>query len=222
MISESLRKRAAKARALREAGIFKRMPLTAAEHARRLDLLLKGKEEGLTIEAIATRGGMYGGSFYNWVKRYHPEHLPPPRKKTEPPPALQLPPSKMLPTHVTAERARIWVEGSARGDTWAAMARKAGVTREAWKEWVYRNVPGASELRGEPCQSIQRLLARDLSPREAPRPKKRRPCITCSDPFDSEGPGHRMCGECRSRAASSSPYEPDYGRSARQMPARRA
>jgi len=31
-----------------------------------------------------------------------------------------------------------------------------------------------------------------------------RPCLTCREPFTSEGPGNRMCKDCRNRNVS--PY----------------
>jgi len=34
-----------------------------------------------------------------------------------------------------------------------------------------------------------------------------RPCLTCGKPFPSEGPGNRMCKDCRNRADGVSPYE---------------
>ena len=41
--------------------------------------------------------------------------------------------------------------------------------------------------------------------------RKQRLCMTCRDPFPSDGPHHRMCLYCRTRAASASPYEPQPG-----------
>lgn len=40
----------------------------------------------------------------------------------------------------------------------------------------------------------------------APRPVKRRPCLCCERPFDSEGPGNRLCMGCRVKASEVSPY----------------
>lgn len=39
-----------------------------------------------------------------------------------------------------------------------------------------------------------------------PRPTQRRPCLRCRSPFDSHGPGNRLCGECRARSADASPF----------------
>lgn len=205
------------------------MPLTSAEHARRLAMLLKGKDEGLTIEAIATRGGMYGASFYNWVKRYHPEHLPPPRAKAahKPVHVNSIAPSKMLPADVVAHRVRVWNLGQENGLTWVAMAEAAGVSVGAWQEWVVRNIPDAVKAPKRPPSWIGDQSA--VKNRSEHRPRAittktytTRPCMTCGDPFKSAGPGNRLCSYCNSRAASSSPYEPEFGRAARQMPARRA
>ena len=36
-----------------------------------------------------------------------------------------------------------------------------------------------------------------VPPARSPRAARRRPCITCGAPFDSEGPHNRMCDACR-------------------------
>lgn len=48
------------------------------------------------------------------------------------------------------------------------------------------------------------LMKRDQ--RLADRPVTRRPCLRCSTPFDSHGPGNRLCTPCRARSAEASPY----------------
>ncbi len=39
---------------------------------------------------------------------------------------------------------------------------------------------------------------------EPPRQTVIRPCLSCRSPFESEGPGNRMCPQCRGRSVS--PY----------------
>ena len=41
-----------------------------------------------------------------------------------------------------------------------------------------------------------------------PNPRRRRACLTCARPFLSDGPGNRMCGDCRVAATDVSPFEP--------------
>lgn len=40
----------------------------------------------------------------------------------------------------------------------------------------------------------------------SPKQTKVRPCLCCRHPFESEGPGNRMCAECRARDVS--PFAP--------------
>lgn len=39
-----------------------------------------------------------------------------------------------------------------------------------------------------------------------PLPTETRACLRCRKPFESEGPHHRLCGPCASRASETSPY----------------
>lgn len=50
----------------------------------------------------------------------------------------------------------------------------------------------------------KRALERELKPqRTDPRP---RTCLSCGKVFDSDGPGNRICPECRSKQAEVSPH----------------
>ena len=40
----------------------------------------------------------------------------------------------------------------------------------------------------------------------AAKPITVRPCLRCRSPFDSHGPGNRLCPACRARSADASPY----------------
>lgn len=46
--------------------------------------------------------------------------------------------------------------------------------------------------------------ARDLDGN--PRRMTQRACLRCRKGFDSAGPGNRLCGDCRVKAADASPY----------------
>ena len=39
-----------------------------------------------------------------------------------------------------------------------------------------------------------------------PRPTTPRACLRCRKDFHSTGPGNRLCGDCRVKAADASPY----------------
>lgn len=41
---------------------------------------------------------------------------------------------------------------------------------------------------------------------DAPIAPKQRPCLRCRKPFDSAGPGNRVCAACSNRAGEMSPY----------------
>ena len=47
-------------------------------------------------------------------------------------------------------------------------------------------------------------------PQVAANGRKVRACLCCSREFVSEHAGHRLCGYCRSNAASESPFEAGY------------
>ena len=45
-------------------------------------------------------------------------------------------------------------------------------------------------------------------PNGEPKLTTRRPCLCCRKDFGSEGPGNRLCIDCRLKASDLSPYAP--------------
>lgn len=103
----------------------------------------------------------------------------------------------------------------------------AETIRRFWRDRGYRievavvNVKGRSstggplriaEIISDTVNGLPRGYSgslRDLVPvATLPDPAtKTRPCITCSTPFESFGPGHRMCSDCRERASGRNRHE---------------
>ncbi len=75
-------------------------------------------------------------------------------------------------------------------------AQRLTVERDGYCWSVFKNGLRVFGPTGNQAQAEEK---RDKLEREARR--KRRPCITCGDPFLSDGPGNRMCDKCRARAS---------------------
>jgi hypothetical protein len=67
----------------------------------------------------------------------------------------------------------------------------------------YLRAAGAAEKGARP-RTVASSHFRDAD--GAAKPTTRRPCLRCRLPFDSHGPGNRMCPACRARTADASPY----------------
>jgi hypothetical protein len=74
-------------------------------------------------------------------------------------------------------------EGRRRGDTWVAIAEAIGLTYNGLVRWM--------------SMAVER------------RPTTTKPCMTCGEPIQSEGPHHRRCAACFGLDVS--PYTPDPG-----------
>ena len=63
---------------------------------------------------------------------------------------------------------------------------------------------------------VEQLVARGLvvghGRRYAPAPKRLRTCLGCDQPFSSEGPWNRLCGECRDRNPGKQRYKTAFPR----------
>lgn len=175
--------------------------ITAEEHARRLAILVDGLAVKAPFSVMALEAGLAHATFYNWVARFHPEHIGPRRMAAE----------------KAALRHSIVKPGLDAGKSWAAMAIEAGCDKKTLRQWAELNGYDV-DAAGDGRKAVHVRVERE---RFTPTFTLRN-CLRCGDQFKSHGPGNRMCVPCHGRAASSSPYEPDYGRAARQMPARRA
>ncbi len=74
-------------------------------------------------------------------------------------------------------------------------AQRLTVERDGYGWSVYK---GGLRVFG-PSNQAQAEEKCDALERDARR--KRRSCITCGEPFLSDGPGNRMCDKCRARAS---------------------
>ena len=72
----------------------------------------------------------------------------------------------------------------ARASMLLAAERRAARAREG-------DLPGQAKPKKRTWPSVA------SDPDDPPRQTKRRPCLRCTRPFDSEGPGNRMCEPCR-------------------------
>ena len=122
--------------------------------------------------------------------------------------------------NLNTPRAPNW---SPREDAKLLALRKRGLTLQQIAEQLTGRTPAAvrtrmnvlglsSSRRGRGVVKIssdkcQRFLDGMRSPTSEARASSRsRPCLCCKRPFNSKGPGNRLCTECRH--VSVSPYEP--------------
>ena len=108
----------------------------------------------------------------------------------------------LIEARARADRMQI---GGARAMLLQAAERRAEKVRAGLPvDLAYLRLKLPRKKRKKPAPSVPRDLR---GADDGPRPTTRRPCLRCRNPFDSHGPGNRLCDPCRARSSDASPYE---------------
>lgn len=198
------------------------MPIDSAEHERRSRILAEGTATGETVESMAQRAGLKRSTFWQWMATNFPERI--------------------IGAKVTAERLAerhaVVSAGLERRASWREMGAELRACPKSLRAWARAvgydttragdgRIKDGAHIAAREIAKAKRaaFLCEQVKKPRAGKERKQAQCAreTCRKWFTTEkadGAWLRFCPECRFRG--SSPYEPEFGRSARQMPARRA